>query len=157
MSFLETTLAKIPDKAWNVKTSPTQWSIGEIVHHLILVDVQHLEKIKAMLAGKNESLPQREDAAPDIAGARTSPNKSQALPEMIPKAGLPIKVLRAALRRAHGETKAFVQSVDLQKAGDVWLRTASLGVVNAAEYFEFVSLHMERHADQIARIAAQVK
>jgi len=157
MSFLEATLAKISDNAWTVKPSPAQWSIGEMVHHLILVEVQHLESIKAMLSGRQESLPQREDTALDIAAARTSPNKSQALPEMLPKAGLPIKVLRAALRRGREETKTFVQSVDLQNAGEVWFRTASLGVVNAAEYFEFASLHMERHADQIARIATQVK
>jgi uncharacterized damage-inducible protein DinB len=156
MSFLDSTLAKISDDAWTVKPSPSQWSIGEIMHHLILVEVQRLELIKAMLAGKKESLPPRDTPAPDIAAARASPNKNQAPPEMQPKAGLPIKVLRAALRRARAETKAFVESVDLQKAGGLWLRTASLGVVNAAEYLEFLSAHMERHTDQIVRVAAQI-
>lgn len=157
MSFLETTLAKISDNAWTAKPSPEQWSIGEVVHHLILVEVQRLESIKAMLSGKKESLPPREGDPPDIAAARTSPNKNQAPPEMLPKAGLPIKVLRAALRRAREETKTFAQGVDLQKAGAVWFKTASLGVVNAAEYLEFLSVHTERHGDQIARIATQVK
>jgi len=155
MSFLEKTLASIPEKNWEHQPAPGRWSVGEVVHHLILVEVQRLESIKSMLAGKKESQPPREGPAPDIAAARHSPNKNQAPPEMQPKAGLPIKVLRAALRRARAETKAFVQSVDLQKAGAVWLKTASLGIVNAAEYLEFISAHMERHADQIVRIAAQ--
>jgi hypothetical protein len=157
MNLFEATLDKISDSGWSFKPSAEQWSIAEIVHHLIMVEVQRLEVIKAMIAGKRESLPPREGAAPDIAAARTAPGKNQAPAEMQPTAGLPMKVLRAGIRRARMETRAFVEAVDLQKAGDAWLKTASLGVVNAAEYLEFLSAHMERHVDQIARIATQAK
>jgi uncharacterized damage-inducible protein DinB len=152
MKFLEKTLNEIPENLWTKKPALERWSIGEIVHHLILVEVQRLELIKALLAGKKESLPPRDGLAPDIATARTSPNKNQAPPEMQPKAGLPIKVLRTALRRARQETKTFVQTIDLQRAATIWLKTASLGIVNAAEYLEFLSAHMERHADQVLNL-----
>lgn len=159
MKLLEKTLATIPEKKWDHKPRQggAQWSVGEIVHHLILVEVQRLELIKALLLGKKESMPARDGPAPDISTARRTTKVSQTLPEMVPKAGLPVKVLMAALRRARTETKSFVKSADLQRLGEVWLKTASFGVVNAAEYLEFISAHMERHADQIARLAATEK
>jgi len=157
LRFLETAIDRVPEKEWNGRPSPSQWSVGEIVHHLILVEVQRLELIKALIAGTKESLPPRDGPAPDLAVARTSPNRNQALPEMVPKPGLPAKVLRKALRRARLETTSFAGTVDLEKAQALWLRTASLGVVNAAEYLEFISAHMERHTDQILRLRAERK
>jgi len=157
MQLLQKVLAGVPPKMWHEKPSPEQWSVGEHVHHLILIEVLRLDLIKGMIAGTKESLPPREGPQPDIAGARTSPSKNQALKEMVPKPDLPVKILRGALLRTRNDTTAFVRIVDLQKAANLWLKTASLGVVNAAEYLEFISAHMERHADHIARLAAQVK
>ncbi len=142
---------------WHEKPSPEQWSVGEHVHHLILIEVLRLDLIKGMLAGTKESLPPRFGSQPDIAGFRTSPHKDQAQKEMEPKPGIPVKILRGALLRTRNETTIFTRIVDLQKAANVWLNTVSLGVVNAAEFLEYVSAHMERHADHITRIAAHFK
>jgi hypothetical protein len=157
MQLLQKVLAGVPPKMWHDKPSPEHWSVGEHVHHLILIEVLRLDLIKGMLAGTKESLPARAGPPPDIAGFRTSPHKNQAHKEMVPKPDIPVKILRAALLRTRNETTVFARIVDLQKAASVWLNTVSLGVVNAVEFLEYVSEHMERHADHITRLITQVK
>lgn len=159
MKLLDKAVSEFPEKNWQQrpKQRVQQWSVGEIMHHLILVEVQRLDLIKALLDGGKESLPPREGPAPDISAARRAPRQVQALPEMMPKAGLPAKVLRAALRQARRDTLAFAEAADLKRLAGVWLRTASLGVVNAGEYLELLAAHMERHADQVVEIAGQMR
>ncbi|MCI0694373.1 DinB family protein [candidate division KSB1 bacterium] len=156
LNVLEKSLAGLAEKDWEKKPAPERWSVAEIAHHLILVEVQRLQWLKDLLAGRRESAPPRTGTIPDIASYRRKEQHVQAKEDMQPTAGIPPKVLLTGFRRGRAETRAFASEVDLAELQEVWLITKSFGALNGAEYFEFLAAHTERHADQIQEVRKQV-
>ncbi|MDZ7268329.1 MAG: DinB family protein [candidate division KSB1 bacterium] len=154
--LVEKQTLNLPLSRWNLKHSIEAWSVAEIVHHLILVEVQRLQQLKDLLEGKRESAAARTDSAPpDFAGVRARMKPVKTTKDMEPTPEIPPKVLIAGLRRARSETIAFVRASDLQQLEKVWINTVSLGALNGVEFIEFLSAHMERHARQIAETLQQ--
>jgi hypothetical protein len=153
---LEKSLAGLAEKDWHKKPSPERWSIGEIVHHLVLFEVQRLQSLKDLLEGRRESAPPREGATPDILSYRRRETRVQAREEMQPTAGLPPKVLMAGFRRGRTETKAFVNTVELAMLQQIWFPTKSFGSLNGVEMLHFMAAHTERHAAQIIEARKQI-
>jgi hypothetical protein len=156
LKVLEKNLAGLAEKDWEKKPAPERWSVSEIVHHLILVEVQRLQWLKDLLAGRRESAPPRTEPISDIASYRRKEQRVQAKDDMQPTTGIPPKVLLTGFRRGRAETLAFASEVDLAKLQEVWLLTKSFGALNGAEYLEFLAAHTERHADQIQAVRKQV-
>jgi hypothetical protein len=149
LNVLEKSLAGLAAEDWGKKPAPDRWSVGEIVHHLVLVEVQRLQMIKELLAGRRESAPPRTELIPDIASYRRKEQRVQTREEMQPTPGISPKILLTSFRRGRAETKAFAHAADLDQLQNIWLMTKSFGALNGAEYFEFLAAHTERHADQI--------
>jgi hypothetical protein len=156
LEVLEKSLAGLAEKDWQEKPAPDSWSVGEILHHLILVEVQRLQWLKDLLAGRRESAPPRTEPIPDISSYRRKEQRVQAKEDMQPTAGIPSKVLLAGFRRGRAEAKAFAGAVDLEKLQQVWLPTKTFGALNGAEYLEFLAAHTERHANQIQAVRMQI-
>jgi hypothetical protein len=156
LNVLEKSLAGLAEKDWEKKPAPERWSVAEIVHHLILVEVQRLQWLKDLLAGRRESAPPRAEPIPDIASYRRKEQRVQAKEDMQPTTGIPPKVLLTGFRRGRTETRTFASKVDLAKLQEVWLLTKSFGALNGVEYLEFLAAHTERHADQIQQVKKQV-
>ncbi len=135
---------------WSLKRSLQAWSVAEIVHHLILVEVQLLQQLKALLEGKHESSEAKlEDGSPDFSSVRVGLNPVKTSKEMEPTPGISSKVLIAGFRRARSETIEFLRAADLGELKQVWINTVSLGAINGIDFIEFLSAHTERHAKQI--------
>lgn len=156
LEVLEKSLAGLAEKDWEKKPAPERWSAAAIVHHLILVEVQRLQWLKDLLAGRRESAPSRTATIPDIASYRRKEQRLQAKEDMQPTAGIPPKVLLTGFRRGRAETRAFASEVDLAKLQEMWLLTKSFGPLNGAEYLEFLAAHTERHADQIKDVRKEI-
>ena len=156
LAVLEKSLAGLPEQNWHHKPAPERWSIGEIVHHLVLVEVQRLQMMKEMLAGRRESAPPRTEAIADIASYRRKEQRAQALEMMQPTPDLPAKTLLLGFRRGRTDTRAFASAVDFVKLQNIWLLTKSFGPLNGAEYLEFLAAHTERHADQIQNVRKEI-
>lgn len=156
LAVLEKSLAGLPEKSWHTKPAPERWSIGEIVHHLVLVEVQRLQMMKEMLAGRRESAPPRTEAIADIASYRHKTQRVQTIEMMQPTPDLPAKTLLLSFRRGRTETRAFASSIDLKQLQNIWLVTKSFGPLNGAEYLEFLAAHTERHADQIQEVRKEI-
>jgi len=156
LTSLEQSLKRVSPDKWPAKPQPEAWSVGEVVHHLVLVEVQRLQQIKDILEGRAESAPARDGPAPRIETARSRKKKFKTGTKMEPTPGLPAKVLLGAIHRARKETLDFVQAADLDRLSQIWLNTISLGPLNGVEYFEFLAVHMERHVEQIEEIASEV-
>lgn len=157
LAVLEKSLAGLPEKNWHTQPAPERWSIGEIVHHLVLVEVQRLQMIKEMLAGRRESAPPRTEAIGDIASYRRKEQRIPTIEMMQPTPNLPAKTLLLGFRRGRTETRAFASSADWDKLQNIWLVTKSFGPLNGAEYLEFLAAHTERHADQIHAVREQLR
>jgi len=156
LAVLEKSLAGLPEESWHRKPAPERWAIGEIVHHLVLVEVQRLQMMKEMLAGRRESASPRTEAIADIASYRRKEQRGQTIEMMQPTPDLPAKTLVLGFRRGRTETRAFASAVDLAKLQNIWLLTKSFGPLNGAEYLEFLAAHTERHADQIRSSRKQI-
>ncbi|KAA0229696.1 DinB family protein [candidate division KSB1 bacterium] len=157
LQALEKQVLDIPVEKWDLKVNAESWSIEEIIHHLILVEVQRLQQLKDLLEGRRESAPARAEIQKpnfDQIRHRESPVKTRE--EMEPSPGIPAKVLLAGLRRARNETMDFVQAADLTQLEHVWLNTISLGPLNGVEFIEFLAAHMERHAKQIEDVRKSI-
>jgi hypothetical protein len=150
LRVLEKQLAGIDETKWAVKPANGGWSIAEIVHHVILVEVQRLQELKDLLAGRKHGATPGATERPDIASIRRRERLVKTRPEFEPTSGIPPKVLMKALLRARKETLVFVDSVDLVKLAKIWLNTKSLGALNGTEFLDFLAAHTERHAAQIA-------
>jgi len=156
LNVLEKSLAGLPDKDWEKKPAPDRWSVGEIVHHLVLVEVQRLQYLKELLADRRESAAPRTEPIPEIASYRHKEQRVQTKEDMQPTPGIPPKVLLAGFRRGRAEMRALASAVDLAKLQNVWLMTKSFGALNGAEYLEFLAAHTERHADQIQNVRKEI-
>jgi len=156
LAVLEKNLAGLPEESWHDKPAPERWSIGEIMHHLVLVEVQRLQMIKEMLAGRRESAPPRTETIANIASYRHKEQRMQAIEMMQPTPDLPAKTLLLGFRRGRTDTRAFASAVDLVKLQNIWLLTKSFGPLNGAEYLEFLAAHTERHADQIQNVRKEI-
>ena len=152
LRVLEKQLAGIDEKKWELKPAGGGWSIAEIVHHVILVEVQRLQELKDLLAGRKHGAAPGAIERPDIAAIRRRERLVKTGPEFEPTSGIPPKVLMKALLRARKETLVFVESVDLAKLAEVWLSTKLLGALNGTEFLDFLAAHTERHATQIAAV-----
>jgi len=156
LKVLEKSLAGLAMEDWNKKPAPDRWAVGEIVHHLILVEVQRLQMIKELLDGRRESAPPRVEPIADIASYRRQEQLMQAREEMQPTPDLPPKFLLTGFQRGRADTRAFASTTDLAKLQQVWLMTKTFGALNGAEYLEFLAAHTERHADQIQNVRQQL-
>lgn len=157
LQVLEKQLLDISTEKWNLKLNEGSWSIEEIVHHLILVEVQRLQQLKDLLDGRRESAPARVGMhKPNFEQIRRRVNPVKTREEMEPSPGIPVKVLQAGLRRARNETMGFVKSADFNHLEQVWLNTISLGPLNGVEFIEFLAAHMERHAKQIEAVRKSI-
>jgi hypothetical protein len=156
LAVLEKSVAGLAENDWHKKPAPDRWSVGEIVHHLVLVEVQRLQYLKELLGGRRESAAPRTEPIPEIASYRRKEQRVQTKADMEPTPGIPPKVLLTGFRRGRAEMRAFASTVDLAKLQNVWLLTKSLGALNGAEYLEFLAAHTERHADQIQEVRKNI-
>lgn len=157
LQVLEKQLLSFSPEMWSLKMKEGSWSVEEIVHHLILVEVQRLQQLKDLLEGRRESAPARaEMQKPNFEKIRRRESPVKAREEMQPSSDIPAKVLLAGLRRARNETMSFVQAADLTQLEHVWLNTDSLGALNGLEFIEFLAAHMQRHAKQIEEVRKSI-
>lgn len=150
LKHLEKQILNLTPRQWSLKRSSKAWSVAEIVHHLILVEVQQLQQLKELLEGKRENAVGRpKGGRPDFSGLRAGLNPAKARKEMEPTPGIPPKVLIAGLRRARTETIEFILAADLGRLKESWIDTDSFGVIGGIDFIEFLSAHTERHAKQV--------
>ena len=154
---LEALLQRIPADKWPLNPRNGGWSISEIVHHLVSVEVQGLQKLKDIVAGRQESALIDPANRPDPTRLRDPEPKYKAIPEYEPTTGIPPKYLLDALRRARKETIAYAQKVGLQQLSNLGIDTPWLNALNGREFLECLAYHTERHRAQIDRAIGRAK
>ena len=132
-----------------------QWSIGEIAHHLVLVERRFRDRIlritaegekgpfktDEVLAGRPFKLEDSVDA--DKVG------KGKA-PEFVwPSAGLAIAQLTAQLGGLREETRSQLASLRAVELGDFWWEHPRLGPMTLYELILYMGYHETRHLSQM--------
>jgi len=138
-----------------------QWSIGEIAHHLVLVENRFRDRIlritaegrkgpfkpDQVLAGRAFKLEDAVDA--DKVG------KGKA-PEFVwPSEGLEIAQLTAQLGGLREETRSQLASLRAVELGDFWWEHPRLGPLTLYELILYMGYHETRHLSQMKRCLPQ--
>jgi hypothetical protein len=145
-------LDAIPVEQWQIKPHGGGWSVGEIVHHLVLVEVQELQELKDVVEGRQESMVVNSATKPDLAHLRNPSPKHHTIAAFEPTAGIPAKYLLDGLRRARKETIAYAQKVGKDRLSRIGMNAPWVKGVNGGEFLECLGYHMERHTEQIINI-----
>lgn len=153
---LETQLEKIPAHYWQAKPlAQGKWSLAEIVHHLILVEVQGLQSLIEMANGSTVDAGGDARNRPNIEQFFSARRKLKTISAYEPTSGIPAKYLLEALRRARRETVASVQKIGGARLSQIAIDTHWLGPVTGIEYAICLAYHMRRHAEQIQRLISR--
>ncbi len=135
------------------RPSPSDWSIGEIVHHLTLAEIA-TGKLTSKLLKEAGPAP----FPPDVTGFAPlppwPPGAREAPPVVRPEAGQPIDGLRRDMRAARERSR---QSLDRLAGTDPRLlrwRHFSLGELDLGQWWMLQARHDRDHLDQLRRVKA---
>jgi hypothetical protein len=154
-AFLQS-VAGVDQALSQIQLSPGEWSIGEVVHHHILIEraVRRLVRglrwrilgEKANNAGKPVNL--------EKVGQRAGRVKT--MRRFIPAPGQAFTALLEALERERQKTISLARRANLEKLRQRAFRHYILGSMTGEEWLLFNGHHQERHRRQIEEVLQRV-
>lgn len=150
-------VAGLSEAQANFRPAEGQWSVVEILEHLYLAEVSGVTKIWAALDGLRagrvwtEGLPNRGKSIEDVV-ASTWKAKEVAPPIATPHIGGPLEFWVSATRSLPGILSELGGRLDRVNLEEVVFPHYLSGPLDARQRLDFLRFHIERHADQIARV-----
>jgi hypothetical protein len=143
------------------RPAPDAWSIGEILHHLVLV-IGHAGTLPKMLETQPPDqfdysvvIARRRFTLPDIADPAKS-GKGVAPERVRPRSGGDIQTLTDELVRGWEESKARLRSVAGRDLSRHYFEHYRLGPLNIYETIAFQGYHAQKHLDQMKRTLTEI-
>jgi hypothetical protein len=138
--------------------APGEWSVGEAVHHVILVErtVRFLiRSLRWRLLGEKSlnSVPK----PPRLESVSRRKGRVKTMRRFIPSHGQPWDRLLSSLNRERRKTMRLAKGIDLSKIRQRRFRHYILGHLNGEEWLLFIGHHQERHRLQIEEILRRLK
>jgi hypothetical protein len=155
-AFLEA-VAGIDQATSQKQPAPGEWSIGEIVHHHIMIErtVRRLVRgLRWRIVGEKAAADHK-PAALEKVGQRVG--RAKTMRRFIPAHGQAFEVLRRQLERERQKTIQLARRVNLDKLRQRAFRHYILGAMNGEEWLVFNGHHQERHRRQIEEVLQRVK
>lgn len=141
------------------KPSPEAWSIGEIVHHLLLSERRLSQQILESIANNREGefnreevLAQRPSSLEDTADT-TKSGKGKAPEPTQPTPGLPIAGLLEDLRQVRDHTRAKLLPFRSRPLGNLWWEHPRFGPMTLYERIRLSGYHELKHLTQLENCA----
>jgi DinB family protein len=143
------------ERQWSFKPGPDQWSVGEVVEHIVLSDGLLFETATKSLAGPPDA---RWDATLSKTETlrRALPNRSRRVdaPGAIqPRRATPREELLSRFREQRARVLKYVRRTE----APLKAHTAAnpfFGNLNAHQWLLYIPLHHLRHNQQIAEVKA---
>ena len=140
------------------RPDPDEWSIGEVTHHLLLVEKRHCQSmLEQITEGQGEDrdrqqvLAERRMPLEDMADVSKS-GKGKAPEGTRPTHGLAFKELAEDLRQFRRETKSQLLSHRSRDLDDVWWEHPRFGPMTLYERIRLIGYHDLKHLAQIVRL-----
>jgi len=144
------------------RPEPGAWSIGEIAHHLIMVDVRTTAQfLDSVGAGKEgEYTPEQVRAArpfplPDIADVAKS-GRGKAPAAIEPTPGQDIRDLGDRLEKARQVMRAELRRFRDRDLGGLFVPHARMGPLTLYERIAFTGYHEQKHIAQMEKTAERI-
>ena len=154
-SFLRAADA-IPAARWEQQPEPQEWSAGELVGHLVVVERAIIGKADSITQKVPLPIPFRKRLHLPMwfVEARIIRRKSP-LPQDPSLMGSKESML-AALRGARERTFAFLADTEKRDLDKYCWPHPFLGVLNCYEWMEMIAAHQNRHAKQMKEIGEKL-
>jgi len=153
-----TTVASIDQATSQKQPAPGEWSVGEVVHHLILIERTVRRLVWALrwrLVGNAARAGVEKTAAMERVGQREGRVKT--MQRFMPSHGQPIDRLLVAFNRERQKTLKLARRANFDKLRRRAFRHYVLGYMNGEEWLLFNGHHQERHRRQIEEVLERVK
>lgn len=151
-------LGDIDETTSDRQPSPGDWSVGEVIHHLVLVERTIRQMCRLMrwgLMSKKLPPPLRKPAPLQVVSKRQEPMKTAT--QLIPLHGRPLPGLLAQLGTERQKTARFARRVDLGKLRARFVRHPYVGIMSGEEWISFLAYHQQRHEKQIKEILHRLR
>ena len=139
------------------RPGPDEWSIGEVAHHLLLVEKRHCQSMFAQITedqgedfDRQQVLAERPIPLEDMADVSKS-GKGKAPEGTRPTHGLVLKELADDLRQFRGETRAQLLSHRSRDLDDLWWAHPRFGPMTLYERIRLIGYHDLKHLSQMSR------
>jgi hypothetical protein len=155
-AFLKT-VAGVDQATSQLQPAPGEWSIGEIVHHHIMIERTIRKLIRGLrwrLIGEKAD-GAKKPAALEKVGQRIG--RAKTMRRFIPVHGQSFVQLINALERERQKTIGLARRINLEKLRQRAFRHYILGAMNGEEWLVFNGYHQERHRRQIEEVLQRVK
>lgn len=165
VKFLETkhaaflaAVAGVDQATSEKQPSPGEWSVGEIVHHLTLIERTVRRLVWALrwrLVGSPARPGIQKYAAMEKVGTREGRVKT--MQRFLPSHGQSLPRLLAGYKRERQKTLKLARRANFDKLRQRAFRHYILGYLNGEEWLLFNGYHEERHRRQVEEVMARLK
>jgi len=135
------------------KPSPDAWSVGEVLHHLILIEVS-ISKLFHKLIKENRRVIGATDVM-RVEDMQYAADRPQQAPEFgIPSHGRPIVELLADLAATRQRSQQTLATYTGDDPSELRWKHQRFGDMGMAHWARFIGLHEGHHLRQIERLMA---
>jgi hypothetical protein len=148
-AFLQA-VAGVDQATSQMQPAPGEWSVGEIIHHHILIERTVRLLVRGMrwrLMGEKANAGDHRPAALEKVSQRVG--RVKAMRRFIPAHGRALRQLLQRLQDERRKTLRLAQGANLLKLCQRTFRHYVLGNLNGQEWLLFIGHHQERHRRQI--------
>jgi len=152
-----TTVAEVDQATSQKQPSPGEWSVGEIVHHIVMIE----HTIRRLIHGLRwrvmgeKAGGAHKPANLEKVGQRVGRVKT--MRRFIPTHGQSLPQLLDSLNRERQKTIKLARKVNLEKLRRRAFRHYVLGAMNGEEWLLFNGHHQERHRRQIEEVLQRLQ
>ena len=149
------TVTPLDPKLFSQRPAEGEWSVGEIVQHLSLVEERVIKDLEKAMGSEPRRVGLLKRLMP------TSIVSSRLLKVKSPKAVAPIAPVEKeaaieALQNARTKLKAFCDSHDDDRLRTLIFKHPFLGEIDGVATISFVSYHEQRHFKQIREVLKKI-
>jgi hypothetical protein len=146
----------VDQTASQLQPAPGEWSVGEIIHHHLLIE----RTVRLLVRGMRwhllgEKAHAHKPAPLEKVSQRVG--RAKAMRRFLPSHGLSIEVLLERLKRERQKTLRLARRANFVRLRRRAFRHYILGYLNGEEWLLFIGHHQERHRRQIEEILQKLR
>ena len=152
------TVAGVDQMTSEFQPAPGEWSVGETVHHVIMVE----RTVRFLIRGLRwrflgEKSLNSTHKPPRLESVSRREGRVKTMRRFIPSHGQRWERLLLSLNRERQKTRGLAKRINLPKIRQRRFRHYILGHLNGEEWLRFIGHHQERHRLQIEEILHRLK